>query len=159
MVNWFHFRERVGGLSVAHMVGDLNPLFRVCDLGDFVLVEHAVTLTTASDDRVGAGDANPGKVIVGWIHDGVDVAALVGGMLVVSAYVAVAGFVVEFMLWRCNGGVHDDRSVMWVFIGFGASPVPRGRMVCETARGRGKEKSGGINRAFGEHVHDLGDGW
>ena len=124
MVNWFHFREKVGGLSAAHLVGDLNPLFRVCDLGDFVLVEHAVTLTKAGDDRVGAGDANPGKVVVGWIQDGVEVAALVSGMLVVSAYVAVAGFVVKFMLWRCNGGVHDDSLVKWVFVAFGASSVP-----------------------------------
>jgi hypothetical protein len=146
-------------MSVAQQVGELSPLFRVCDLGDFVVVEHADSLTEAGDDRVGASDANPGKVIVGWIHDGVDVVALVGGMLVVSAYVAVTGFVVEFMLWRCNGGVNDDRSVMWVFIGFGASPVPWGRMVSEAARGRGKEESGGVNRAFGEHVHDLGDGW
>jgi hypothetical protein len=32
-------------------------------------------------------------------------------------------------------------------------------MVGEAACGRGKEKCGGINRAFGKHVHDLGDGW
>ena len=124
VVNGFHSRERVLGMSVAQQMGELSPLFRVCDLGDFVVVEHADSLTEAGDDRVGASDANPGKVIVGWIQDGVEVAALVGGMLVVSAYVAVAGFVVKFMLWRCNGGVHDDRLVMWVFIGFGASPVP-----------------------------------
>ena len=116
--------KKVGGLSAAHLVGHLNPLFRVCNLGDFLIVEHAVSRTKAGDDRVGAGDANPGKVDVGWIQDGVEVAALVSGMLVVSAYVAVAGFVVKFMLWGCNGGVHDDRLVMWVFIGFGASPVP-----------------------------------
>ena len=64
------------------------------------------------------------RLFVGWIHDGVDVVALVGGMLVVSAYVAVAGFVVKFMLWRCNGGVHDDSLVKWVFVAFGASSVP-----------------------------------
>ncbi len=142
MVNWFYFRERVGGLSVAHQVGDLNPLFRVCDLGDFVVVEHADLLTKAGDDRVGAGDANPGKVIVGWIHDGVDVVALVGGMLVVSAYVAVTGFVVEFVLWRCNGGVNDDRSVMWVFIGFGTSAVPWGGWYVKRPAAEGKKRVG-----------------
>ena len=124
MVDRFHLRERVDGLSVAYLVGHKNPLFRVCDLGDFLIVEHAVSRTKAGDDRVGAGDANPGKVDVGWVQDGVEVAALVSGMLVVSAYVAVAGFVVEFMLWGCDGGVNDDGPVMWVFIGFGASSVP-----------------------------------
>ena len=71
-------------------------------------MEHAKSHTKAGDDGVGASDADPVKVIVGWIHDGVDVVASVGGMLMVSAYVAVADFVVEFVLWWCNGGVDDD---------------------------------------------------
>ena len=124
MVDRFHLRERVDGLSVAYLVGHKNPLFRVCDLGDFLIVEHAVSRTKAGDDRVGAGDANPGKVDVGWVQNGVDVAALVSGVLVVSANVAVAGCVVKFLLWRCNGGVHDDSLVKWVFVAFGASSVP-----------------------------------
>jgi hypothetical protein len=89
-------------------LGELSPLFRVCDFGNFVVVEHAKSHTKAGDDGVGASDADPVKVIDGWIHDGVAVVASVGGMLVVSAYVAVADFVVEFVLWGCNGGVNDD---------------------------------------------------
>ena len=110
MVDRFHLRERVDGLSVAYLVGHKNPLVRVCDLGDFLIVEHAVSRTKAGNERVGAGDANPGKVVVGWVQDGVDVAALVSGVLVVSANVAVT---VVSLKSCCRGAMVVFTMIAW----------------------------------------------
>jgi hypothetical protein len=94
MVNGYDSRERVLWFSAAQSFGELNPLLLVGDSGDFVIPEHAKSLTETGYDRVRAGNAELGQVVFGWIHDGVDVVAFVGGMFMVSADVAVADFVV-----------------------------------------------------------------
>jgi len=98
VVDRFHLWDGVDGLSVAHLMGQLLPLFPVCDPVDFFIVEHAVACTNARDDRVCTGDADSGKVVGGRVQDGVDVPTMVGVVLVVSANVAVARFVDQFLV-------------------------------------------------------------
>ena len=112
------------GLSVAHLLGQLLPLFPGSDLVDFMIVEHAVTRTDARDDRVGTGDADSDEVVGGRAQDGVDVPTMVGVVMVVSADVAVTWFVDLFMVWRCNSGVHNDSLVEKVLVAFGACSMP-----------------------------------
>ena len=49
---------------------------------------------------------------------------MVGVVLVVSANVAVAWFVDQFLVWWCNCGVDNDSQVEGVLVGFGAGSVP-----------------------------------
>ena len=120
MVKW----DGVDGLSVAHLLGQLLPLFPGCGLVDFIIVEHAVACTNARDDRVGTGGADSDELIGGRVQDGVDVPTVVGVVMVVSADVAVTWFVDLFMVWRCNSGVHNDSLVERVLVAFGACSMP-----------------------------------
>jgi hypothetical protein len=124
VVDRFHLRDRVDGLSIAHLMGQLLPLFPVSNPVDFFFVEHAVACTKARDDRVGTGDADSGKVVVGRVQDGVDVTTVVGEVLVVSADVAVARCDIEFLVWWCNCGVDNDSLVDGVLVAFGTCSVP-----------------------------------
>ena len=98
VVDWFHLWYGVDGLSVAHLLGQLLPIFLGCDHVDFMIVEHAVARTNVRDDRIGTGDADSDEVVGGRVQDGVDVPTMVGVVLVVSANVAVARFVDQFLV-------------------------------------------------------------
>ena len=121
----------MGGHPVTHNLCQPLPFSSRFDLMDFLLEEHTVPPADVSDNGVRAGDADSGEVFRSRVEDSVVVSTLVDMVVVVPADLAEPWFVSQFLVWWCDGGVHDDSLVEGVHVAFGACSVPRRWVVGE----------------------------